>query len=137
LDYEAKDVKTISCLAIRNIEPAVIRICKENEMPTDIVFHTIFPIVIGLLLISFLASLCLQFLGDDLELYRWLKIVSPSLIKNLLKLKLFNQVLDSGKTNGENEQKEKENLFESILMDLIRRADPTTLNHQDKQSGKL
>jgi hypothetical protein len=136
-DYKAKNPRELHFFDFRNNEP-VIRICKEDELPTDLMFHTIFPMVVFFLVISLLSSLCLQTLGDDLEVYRWLNIVSPSLIKDLLKLKLFNQELDSGKTEEEEKEKGKQlKLLEATLVDLIRQADATTLNHQDKQTGKL
>jgi hypothetical protein len=136
-DYEAKNPRAAGYFEFTNNEP-VIRICREDEQPTDLLTHTVVPIVVGLLLASLLASFCLQILGDDFELYRWLGIVSPSLIKDLLKLKLFNQELNFVTTEEEKMEKEKTNrLLEARLMDLIGKANPQILNHQDRVKGNL
>ncbi len=53
------------------------RICRKSESSTDLFFTVILPIGFLLLFASFLASLCLQLLGNYNILYRWSKHVWP------------------------------------------------------------
>ncbi len=87
------------------------------------------PVVIFLTAVSFLASLCLQLLGDDLELYRWFGILRPSVIKDLLVAKFYIK-------EANNDKYEQQELEEKLLK-LIDKAGPTILNHQDRETGKI
>ncbi len=118
----------VSCLGIRNVDP-VIRICQPDEASSDLILQVVMPFVlISLILVSFSASLCLQLLGDDLELYRWFGILRPSVIKDLLVAKFYIK-------EANNDKYEQQELEEKLLK-LIDKAGPTILNHQDRETGK-
>ena len=53
------------------------RICSLSENSTDLFFTVVLPIVFSLLVVSFLASLCLQLLGNYNTMYKWSKRVWP------------------------------------------------------------
>jgi hypothetical protein len=118
----------VSCLGIRNMDP-VIRICQPDESSSDVIMTVVMPVVIFLTAVSFLASLCLQLLGDDLELYRWFGILRPSVIKDLLVAKFYIK-------EANNDKYEQQELEEKLLK-LIDKAGPTILNHQDRETGKI
>jgi hypothetical protein len=118
----------ISCLGIRNMDP-VIRICKPDESSSDLILQVVMPITISLIVVSLLASGCLQTFGDDLELYGWFGILRPSVIKDLLVAKFYIK-------EANNDTYEQQELEEKLLK-LIVKAGPTILNHQDRETGKL
>jgi len=92
----------------------LIRICPENNSrPSDILYRLILPTAVALYIVSLLASVCLQFMGNYLTQYKWSKkfnvttiqysLLHDSLNKDLLEL---NPGLD-------------EELFEKAMKDNI------------------
>jgi len=92
------------CFAIGNYD-GIIRVCKENETPGDFMIYIVLPITLFLFLLSVIASVWLQHLGDDLELYIWVGILSHSVIKDLMtaKFHILNLIFLSGKSRRQNE----------------------------------
>jgi ankyrin repeat protein len=122
-----------------NCKP-VLRVCTTDEKPIDFLLWAL-PIVIAfLLLLSAVASLFLQILGDDVELYRFFGFVSANSIKDLMlakfKIQLLSfkwHILESG-TETSARQKELDE-FDSTIKALIEKAEPEILNQPDKSTG--
>ena len=121
-----------NCFRIQN-SVQIIRVCDENEEPNDAMKNIVLPIVIGTLVISLMASKFLQVIGDDLELYRRMRIIRPSVIKDLMTAKY--QIERSLILQDNDHKRQNLGPFEKSLEKLIDRANPGILNDQDKSSG--
>jgi len=137
------------CFAIGNYD-SIIRLCKKNESPVDVMVNFILPTTVCLFALSMIASLWLQHIGDDLELFRWVGILSHSVIRDLMIAKFHIQCLKFIKGKG---RKQDENEFykidyditndlhlheeekDQILIKFIEKADPEVLNCQDRLTG--
>jgi hypothetical protein len=80
----------------------VIRLCSENEEPTDLLFNHILIILLVLFFFSLCSTFCLQFLGNYLTMYYWSKIVFLS--HPILHLSLIHDFLRNSETLEENIQ---------------------------------
>jgi len=95
----------------------VQRLCMETENPADFLFHVILPIGFSLLILSFIASVCLQFLGNYHTLFQWSKKViscCPIVHASLLQDSIIN------------EYKKIDDLFTEVI-----KYDPDIINVKD------
>jgi ankyrin repeat protein len=56
----------------------VVRLCGEDEEPTDVLRKQVIPSLLTMLLLSLLSSICLQFLGDYKNMFFWSRFVSKA-----------------------------------------------------------
>jgi len=94
----------------------------ETENPTDFLFHVILPIGFSLLILSFVASVCLQFLGNYHTLFQWsMKVISccPIVHACLLQDSIIN------------DYKKIDDLFTEVI-----KYDPDIINKKDPVFGE-
>lgn len=113
-------VSLTSCLRICEYAdcPQVERICSEEEQPTDFFYRIIGPVLFFLLLLSFLASMALQHLGNYHNVYDLTKKLS----KPFIHPSIFVDFLDDDRPTWE-------------VIDLIKAASPEIINQPDPRSG--
>ncbi len=106
----------------------VIRLCSKGEFPNDLFNQIFFPLAVGMTMISFASSICLQMMGNYFYLYKWSSyvfknpIAHPSFIQDYL----MNRKRLSFKIQDEMDQ-----LFDSIIT-----KNPTMINQKDPLFGE-
>jgi hypothetical protein len=103
------------------------KICSQSESSTDLFFTVVLPIGFLLLVVSFLASLCLQLLGNYKTMYQWSKkfkcpIIHFALLQDLLR-------------NPHKTEKLTAQLNE--LLDISFAKDPTIFQQKDPAGGDI
>jgi ankyrin repeat protein len=120
----------------KNCQP-VLRVCRADEKQIAVLLWALLFVIFSLLL-SAVASLFIQVLGDDVELYRFFGFVNSNSIKDLMSAKFRIQLLSFHWTNR---YSETENLvqqmdeYNSTIKALIEKAEPEILNQPDKSTG--
>jgi ankyrin repeat protein len=91
VNYSQKSVLSSIKICTDKVCMPIQRLCSDMENPTDLIHHIILPIGFSLLIISLIASVCLQFLGNYYSLYQWSKrmlcccpIVHASLLQDFI-----------------------------------------------------
>ncbi len=101
------------------------RVCSESENSPDLFFTVVLPIEFLLLFSSFLASICLQLLGNYNTMYKWSKKIKCTIIHFAMLQDLLR-----------NPQETEEFNVELIkLLDLAFKIDPTIFQHKDPVDG--
>jgi hypothetical protein len=109
-----------SCLSIK-------RICAQSENSTALFFSVVLPIGFSLLFVSFLASICLQVLGNYNTMYKWSKRVWPCC--SIIHFALLQDLL-------RNPQETEEFTAElNELLDISFAKDPTIFQQKDPMQG--
>jgi hypothetical protein len=101
------------------------KICALSENSTDLFFTIVLPIGFSLLVVSFLASLCLQLLGNYNNMYKWSKRICCPIIH-------FAMLQDLLRNPQETEE------FTARLnklLDLSFAKDPTIFQQKDLERG--
>jgi hypothetical protein len=101
------------------------RVCSESENSTELFFTVILPIGLSLLFVSFLASYCLQFLGNYKTMYHWsMQFKCP-----ILNFAMLDDLL-------RNHQKTEEFTAEmNEILDIAFEQDPTIFLQKDPMDG--
>jgi hypothetical protein len=105
------------------------RICLQSEKPTDLFFTVVLPIGFLLLIVSFLASLCLQLLGNYYTMYKWSKRVWPCC--SIIHFALLQDLL----RNPQETEKFTAELNE--LLNISFAKDPTIFQQKDPMDGDI
>jgi hypothetical protein len=94
------------------------RVCSESEKSTNLFFTVILPISFSLLSVSFLASFCLQLLGNYNTMYKWSKTVYCPIIH-------FAMLQDLLRIPQDTEE------FTAEILDFAFHKDPTIFQQKD------
>ncbi len=101
------------------------RVCSESENSPDMFFTFVLPIGLALLFVSFLASFCLQLLGNYNTMYKW----SKSLCCPIIHFAMLQDLLRN--------PKEREEFTAELndILDLTFTKDPTFFQQKDPVDG--
>ena len=125
---EENNIFKLMKICNENCRP-IQRQCSENEIPTDLLFEVVGPIGLGLLCLSFVASVCLQVLGNYRVMHDWSKkmfcghpithfsFLNDALRKNLEK-KDMKEIMDIIRDSKES-IKLKDPLYGQTLVDAL------------------
>ncbi len=102
------------------------RVCSESENSTNFFFTVVLPIGLSLLFVSFLASFCLQFIGNYNTMYKWSKSVCCPIIH-------FAMLQDLLRNPQETEEFTTELNY---ILDLAFHNDSTIFQLKDPVEGK-
>jgi hypothetical protein len=105
----------------------VQRICSLSENSTDLFFTVILPIGFLLLIVSFLASFCLQLLGNYYTMYKWSKRVWPCC--SIIHFAMLQDLLRNPHVTEEFTKELTE------ILDIAFQKDPTIFQQKDPKDG--
>jgi hypothetical protein len=112
----------------------VFRICSDDETSTKIFTGTVAPIGITLVVVSFIAALCLQTLGNYYKIFQWSKLFWPS--SPILHFSLLQDCLQNWHTMSDSKKEELKTFFSQEIKKnkaIINQKDPLfgdTLAHE-------